>query len=250
MLHWQQAQLEAQYKAANKAIDQIIVNAPDDAVESLLTTDLILAFVINSSNRPEPFKTRADGVRGLLHFMSEDVRLTTWLDEETLPLTTAAYNSMALQVGVDLAALQASATSESLEDYTQQIATLEAKAKAKLAATQSPSTQTPLAQPTGGVGDKAKPKLKKAKLTPEQAQLGIADAMQKNEEVAAKAAVFEVGQLVKVGTTNLRMNVARFAAKLGVVTEVDGDDISVKLEGRNSFNAGTRVFEPTELEPA
>ena len=91
----------------------------------------------------------------------------------------------------------------------------------------------------------------KAKLTPEQAQLGIAGAMQKNEEVAAKAAVFEVGQLVKVGTTNLRLSVARFAAKLGVVSEVDDfDNISVKLDGRNSFNAGTRVFEPTELEPA
>ena len=216
-----QAQLEAQYDAANKAIDQIIVNAPDDAVESLLTTDLISALVISNSSSSEPFKTRAEGVRGLLHFMCAVLKLGTWLDEEFVSRTIAAYNSLASQVGVDLAAVQASATSKSLEDYTQQIAALQAKAKAKTAASKSPFTQTPLAQPTGGAGGKAKPKLKKAKLTPEQAQLGIAVAMQKNEEVAAKAAVFEVGQLVKV----------------------------VKLDGRNSFNAGTRVFEPAELEP-
>lgn len=112
-----------------------------------------------------------------------------------------------------------------------------------------PSTpNAPLAQPKAGAG--AKPK--KAKLTKQEAQLGIADAMQGMAEVgadapdsgnnvAADAAKFTKGQRVKViaaGATYLE----KWIGKNGKIKQACGDNFDVAFYG-----GGIAEFEPQEL---
>jgi ParB/RepB/Spo0J family partition protein len=103
------------------------------------------------------------------------------------------------------------------------------------------STQPPLAQPTESAKVKPKAKPKTPKLTPDQAQLGIADAMQKDEEVAAKAAMFTKGQRVKVLSAE-PLFLQKYIGKIGKIKQACGDNWDV------SFHGGIAEFEAHELE--
>ena len=122
-----------------------------------------------------------------------------------------------------------------------EISALKAQLEPKAKPAKSPSTQPPLAQPKE-VADKAKPKLKKAKLTTAQAQLGIASAMQESEGVAAKAAVFTVGQRVKVLDTTTpwwKKHIGK-VGKIKAQTDSGAWDVTV--------SGGIAEFDASQLE--
>ena len=164
------------------------------------------------------------------------------------------YASLCQPDADTLSDIQALAQHAAAKDIEAQIAELEAKINPpKTASTQSPAGA---AKPNAREPvDKAKPKLKKAKLTAQEAQLGIADAMQGAEEVAASAAQaqppatdFAVGQRVKALAT-LRPVVSRFAGLAGVVTGVVDNECTVKLD-KGGRGGGVRTFQANELEAA
>jgi ParB/RepB/Spo0J family partition protein len=130
---------------------------------------------------------------------------------------------------------------------------------------------------------------KPGRLSPEDAQLGIAEAMQGIEGkpatgllpvsawpfptasapnpaqlakamVAAKPSAGRQGKervaadlapgtrVLVLAADKLRAGVTRFAGKAGQVVDGGLTGWSIKLDGRNSYNAGTRVFLPEEIE--
>ncbi|HYW57709.1 MAG TPA: ParB/RepB/Spo0J family partition protein [Polaromonas sp.] len=195
------------------------------------------------------------------------------------------FDALASRTHTDLQRLRKDAEQAVKDETADKIRELKAQHKA---AQKPPSPTGPLAQPTSSPpaaaapADGAKPKLKKGKLSGEEAQSGIAAAMQDMGNGADSASglvpqsawpfpgtfaqdrdagqsldtanepTFTVGQRVTV-TSNLdalRGMMARFAGKGAMVTEVDGDDITVKIDGRNGVNAGTRMFDRSELVAA
>lgn len=147
-------------------------------------------------------------------------------------------------------------------------------------AQKQPVPTAPLAQPEESAPavatDGAKPRLKKQKLSGEEAQLGIAHAMQGMGEVAAVPAAgtkvdawpfpgtfaqdraagqcldtaLEVGKRVTVcGPMTLRPMVGRFAGLSGVITAAQSADHEweVKLD-KNGRGGGVRLFLTGEIE--
>jgi ParB/RepB/Spo0J family partition protein len=151
-----------------------------------------------------------------------------------------------------------------LDEHAEELA----RVQAQIDAQKAPSPIDPLAQPNTARGADAKNKSpaaagaksakKTARLSPEDAQLGIAEAMQGIEGKAAPAALqpvlaavtgFAVGQQVKVtsDTDKLGMTVQKYAGKQGAITrrEDGGGFWHVTFKGRTG---GVAIFAEDQIE--
>ena len=162
-----------------------------------------------------------------------------------------ASDQLAIHIGVDRSMLKHQAAAEVKAEVAAEIAALKATQK-------PPTPKSPLAQPPATPAADAKPKTPKAKgkLNAEDAQLGIAEAMQGIEAPPADGAVpvlkavtgFSKGQQVKVTTVSTKGDVWRqkYEGKTGKVDGKTGEGwYVVTFKGRTGGVAG---FTADELE--
>jgi ParB/RepB/Spo0J family partition protein len=262
---------DAGVEAANKAVQDAVLKAPARVISTGLLIDqkFMCAYLMATANpyspgtlatafdcEPEPGVNRdvyvkqleasiaraqpSEVLRAFVLVLLEDMQDRADSEEAKALVSDVEidlYDTLVKQGSPSLPDIRAEAEQAERETINAQAAALEAQIKPPKTA----STKPPLAQPTEGAKAKPKAKPKTAKLTPEQAQLGIADAMQKDEEVAAKAAMFTKGQRVKVLSAE-PLFLQKYIGKIGKIKQSCGDNWDV------SFHGGIAEFEAHELE--
>lgn len=289
-------------KAAAEAIEDAVAAAPARLMNThLLTDNFLRTYIAVSFNEYSPgpevkvfhcerepgsstetFKaqvtaaifraSRGDLVRALILKILEDLtdsadtpELQAEVDEEVDYL----HDTLKSENSTSLPNIRAAAELKECEIIDARIAELKALIEPKKA--EKPlSPKPPLAQPSALPkqsklpADAARPTLKpkKAKLTPEEAQLGIAFAMQgmevnegaaaptnqgavapdEKQEVAAVAASFVPGQKVKVLSAEPG-HLQKYIGKVGKIKKAVGENFDVTFHGK-----GIAEFEPQELE--
>ncbi|HBH36946.1 MAG TPA: hypothetical protein DDX06_01015 [Curvibacter sp.] len=111
-----------------------------------------------------------------------------WNDNQRVITPAPALISLANSAGLDAAAIQAQVQEEMREELG-----VQPKAKGKKSASPNDPAAQPTTSPPAAAASPAKSKKKAAKLSPEEAQRGIAVAMQ-SEEAAASSGAAEAGQ--------------------------------------------------------
>ena len=225
------------------AVIDAIDSTADDDLAALLTPELVHAFVWVNTDDCEQQVTPAQNMRALLLELVSQTITHGFADDTTSKKTLAAAESILLTQKVTVGDVIANADSDQLRGLNERIAALQAKIK---------PTQPPAGAAYTGAGGEpktdakpnAKPKPKKQKLSAQEVQLGIADAMQDIEEVAANAAAFTIGQRVKI-VSAAELHLQKYVGTIGKIKKAVNGNWDVIFHGR-----GIAEFEPAELVPA
>ena len=227
--------------AIGEAALMVVDNYKDKALNQLLTPELIYAFAVAHNNEKDELKTHYDHMRVSLRAMLDQTNPGAYSAPERRAVDMAAAASVLKLADQNLEDITGQVTSAELEDYDQQIEALRTKHG-------SPKPTPPLAQPNkiAKTPPTAKPTPKsKAKLSPKQAQLGIAEAMQKSEEEGANAlpsSTFTPGQKVKVLHTD-ELTLLKYIGSIGKIKKACNGNWDVAFHGK-----GIAEFQPSELQ--